>query len=127
MGVVPQQASPFRYQVEPRGEYLYVKVAGKLTARDEMKKYQATIAGALTPEMGARVMVDGRDADRPLIELRAEMWTWMGENLRRAAIVANEERTTQRVARTAQMNRMVVKGFHSVEQAEKWLLGELGA
>ena len=61
------------------------------------------MSDALTPEMKSRVMVDGRDAERPLIELRAEMWTWMSKKLRRVAIIANEERTTQRVARSAEM------------------------
>jgi hypothetical protein len=80
----------------------------------------------MTPELGKRAMVDGRDADRPLIELRAEMWTWMSQApcLSRMAIIANEERTTKRVARTAALNRMVVSGFHSIEEAERWLLGD---
>lgn len=125
--LVSSEPSPFRYYLEPREQYLYVRVEGKMLTVDEMKGYQAALEAGLTPEMGARVMVDGRDADRPLIELRAKMWTWMGETLRRAAIIANEERTKDRVARTAEMNRMVVKGFHSVEEAETWLLGELGA
>ncbi len=118
---------PFRYQMHPRAHYLYVKVEGKLVTREQMLQYQAAMAAAMTPELGRRVMIDGRDAERPLIELRAQMWTWMAEtpHLRRVAIIANEERTTQRVARTADLNRMRVAGFHSIEEGEVWLLGDL--
>ena len=98
-----------------------------MLTRDEMLAYQAAITAAMTPELGRRAMVDGRDAERPLIQLRAEMWTWMSEtpSLRRIAIIANEERTTKRVARTAEINRMRVSGFHTIEEAEAWLLGDL--
>lgn len=113
----------FRYRLEARDGYLYVEVEGKMTTGEQMLEYQQAIAAAMTPELGKRLIVDGRNADRPLVQLRAEMWTWMSETpcVRRIAIVANEERTTQRVARTAAMNRMVVGGFHSVEEAEAWL------
>ena len=109
--------------MEPRGFYLYIHVTGKLTTREQMLAYQADIAKAMTPELNKRAMVDGREAERPLIELRAEMWTWMHETpcLQRIAIIATEERTTQRVARTADINRMVVAGFHSIEEGEEWL------
>jgi hypothetical protein len=125
---VTEEHPPFRYELEPRAGYLYVKVSGKMTTREEMLGYQQAIEKAMTPECGKRAMVDGRDAERPLIELRAEMWTWMSETpcMRRIAIVANEEKTTKRVARTAAMNRMVVTGFHTVEDAEEWLLAEVG-
>ncbi len=118
--------APFRYELHDKGSYLYVKVRGKMTAREDMLAYQQAIEKAMTPELGKRAMIDGRDADRPLVELRAEMWTWMSTTscMRRIAIVANEEKTTKRVARTAEMNRMVVSGFHSIEDAEKWLLAE---
>jgi hypothetical protein len=124
---VTEEFPPFRYQLEPRVNYLYVKVEGKLATRAQMLAYQGDIAKAMTPELGRRAMIDGRDAERPLIQLRAEMWTWMDETpcLRRIAIVANEERTTKRVARTADMNRMRVAGFHSVQDAEEWLLGDV--
>ena len=121
-----EEHSPFRFEVEPRDKYLSVKVTGKMMTREEMLSYQKAIADAMTPQLGKRAMVDGRDADRPLIELRAEMWTWMIQTpyIGRMAIIAEEERTTKRVARTAAMNRMVVSGFHSIEEAERWLLGD---
>ena len=116
----------FRYEMQPRNGYLYAWVEGKMTTHEQMLKYQGDMAAAMTPDMGRRVMIDGRDADRPLIQLRAEMWTWMAEtpHLRRVAIIANEERTTKRVARTAELNRMRVSGFHSIEEGEAWLLGD---
>jgi hypothetical protein len=124
---VTDEHPPFRYQLEARDNYLYIKVTGKMVNREEMLRYQGAIEKAMTPELGKRAMVDGRDAERPLIQLRAEMWTWMSETpcMHRIAIVANEERTTRRVARTAEMNRMVVSGFHTVEEAEEWLLRDV--
>ncbi len=29
-----EEHPPFRYQLEPRGDYLYVRVEGKMTSRD---------------------------------------------------------------------------------------------
>jgi hypothetical protein len=123
---VTEEHAPFRYHLEPRGTYLYVKVEGKMTTREQMLAYRSAIASAMTPELGLRAMMDGREAERPLIELRAEMWTWMAETpcLQRIAIVANEERTTARIARTAELNRMKVAGFHTIAEAEAWLLDE---
>lgn len=118
---------PFSFQLQPRFKYLYVKVEGKMTTREQMLAYQGGIAEAMVPGLGKRLMVDGRDAERPLIELRAEMWTWMGEtpHVKRIAIIANEEKTTKRVERSADVNRIRVAGFHSIEDGEEWLLRDI--
>ena len=114
---------PFRFVFEPRGDYLYVRVSGKLTEREVMLAYQRGIVAALEAAFEGRIVVDGRDAERPLIQLRAEMWTWMSESseLTRIAILANEEKTTKRVKRTADLNRLRVRGFHAIDEAEAWL------
>ncbi len=113
----------FHFVTEDRGDYLLVTVTGKMVEREEMLAYQKAIADAMKPEHDRRVIVDGRGAERPLIELRAEMWTWMSESgvLRRIALLANEAKTQKRIARTADINRMLVSGFPDLEDAEEWV------
>ena len=107
----------------PRGDYLYVRVSGQLVTTKQMLEHQRAIEAAMTPELEQRVIIDGRDAERPSPEIRAGMWTWMSESpaLRRVAIVANEDKTKKRIKRTAEMNRMRVVGFGSLEEAEAWV------
>ena len=120
---------PFQYRLEPREGYLFVEVSGKMRDREDMLRYQRDLEGALVPELGKRLMVDGRGAERPLPELRAAMWTWMSEApcVARIAILAIEDKTTRRVKRSAEEMRIRIVPFHDEAEAEAWLLAGVAA
>lgn len=117
------EESTFRYEFENRGDYLFIKLAGRLDSRETMLAYQQAMAEAMTPELEHRAVVDSRASERPPMDLRAEMWTWMSESgvLKRIAVVAEQERTKQRVERSGDINRLMIHSFDTVEEAVEWV------
>ncbi len=110
-------------RIEVRDGYVFVWQRGLVRSQDELERMQDRIEAALV-EAGTRsVMFDNRETLPPDEWLRASMWTWLTEHVRRAALLQSAPRNIKRAERTAKRNRMVVRAFHDEAAAEHWLLG----
>ncbi len=83
---------------------------------------QSLIMAGLEEIGRRRAMFDNRETERPDSMLRSLMWTWLCENVQRAAMLQTEARNIQRAERTGQENRIAVRAFHELSEAEAWLL-----
>lgn len=112
-----------RYELEDRGDYLYVGVIGTIESEAMMHAYHRDIEAAMKPHMHHRALFDTREATQAPPELRAAMWSWVSSTpvIQRAALVAHTERIQRRVERTADLNRVRLQSFGTIEEAEAWL------
>ncbi|MEM9696279.1 MAG: STAS/SEC14 domain-containing protein [Myxococcota bacterium] len=110
---------------EARDYYLYCWLRGTFTSEEQMLRYQRAIEAEMKPEQfRRRIMIDNREADPAPEHLRAAMWTWLSvtKSIRRMALVANSAKITRRTDRTADRNRLTIRGFNTIEEAEAWLV-----
>jgi SpoIIAA-like len=113
----------YRYRLEQRDGYLYVHQTGTFTTLPQLEELQVAIEAAMDAQGTYRVMFDNREATQAPEDVRAHMWTWLTTtpSVRRAALVANSPRITRRADRTADLNRVSLQAFQSIEDAETWL------
>jgi len=114
---------PAQYEIEPRDGYLYVALIGALGSEAKMHAYQQDIEAASKPELRRCVLFDNRQAQPSTEDIRAGIWTWASSTsaIQRAAVVAHTSRVHRRVERTAELNRVRMAAFGSIEEAERWL------
>lgn len=113
----------FELRAEPRDGYVYFWQAGVMRDMEELEQVQARIKSALEAA-GTRVaMFDNRDTGKPDPMLRAAMWTWLTENVDRAALLQAVPKNVTRADKTAERNRVSYRAFHDEAEAEAWLLG----
>ncbi len=119
-GTLPAQG--FEYRIEVRRGYVFVWQQGKASTPIEVSAMTTLIDDALH-EAGTRfVMFDNRETTRPDEYARAMMWSWLTQNVDRAALLQKEARNIKRAEARGEQNRVAVRAFHDEAEAEVWLL-----
>lgn len=110
-------------RTEIRDGYVFVWQRGAVVTQAQLVTMQRDIKAAMDEAGTRRVMFDNRETESPDEWLRASMWTWLSENIARAALIQSEPRNIKRAERTGERNRIVIRAFHDAEAAEAWLVG----
>lgn len=118
----PPDPGPLEFRVEPRDGYVFVWQRGLASTVEQLEDMQRAIATAMA-DLGTRAVVfDNRETAKPDEWIRASMWSWLIENVDRAAMIQAEVRNVGRAERTGQRNRVAVGAFLSEDDARDWLL-----
>lgn len=113
----------FQLEVEHRDGYVFFRQSGRVRDVDELARVQAQMKAALV-EAGTRLaMFDNRETESPDPMVRASMWTWLSENVSRAALIQAVPKNVKRADERAQRNRVPYRAFQDVDEAEAWLVG----
>jgi hypothetical protein len=111
----------FELRSELRDGYVFFWQKGAVRDLDELERVQSQMGEALDAS-GTRVaMFDNRQTRSPDAMLRAAMWTWLSENVDRAAMIQAVAKNVRRADRTAERNRLSFRAFEDEAEAEAWL------
>ena len=112
------------FRVEARQGYVFIWQKGRAPDAANIEAMQRAIEKGMA-EAGTRdCLFDNRDTIQPDQLVRAAMWTWLTENVRRAALIQAEAKNIARAERTGERNRIAVRAFDNEADAEAWLLGK---
>ena len=118
-----ESSGAFELRAETRDGYVFFWQRGLMSSLEELERVQSEMSLALR-EAGTRLaMFDNRETSNPDAMIRAAMWTWLSENIDRAALIQAVPKNVRRADRTAQRNRMAFRAFEDETEAEAWLLG----
>lgn len=122
--LVIEAGGGFRYAAHPRCDYLYVWCQGTFQSRAHVIDFQRYVEREMPVELAGRAMFDNREMFQPDEQFRAMMWTWLTVTpaIRRLAILLNTVKVSERVERTAALNRVVIRPFDDEERARDWLM-----
>lgn len=109
-------------RIEQRDGYVFVWQGGLATSIHQLEEMQQQIEDAMIAAGSRFVVFDNRDTEAPEEWLRASMWSWLCEHVRRAALIQAEVRNIKRAERTGARNRLPVRAFDNEADAEAWLL-----
>ncbi|MEM9694489.1 MAG: hypothetical protein AAGA56_18190 [Myxococcota bacterium] len=120
------EADEFAYRVDARRGYVFVWQRGRALRVEDVEPLQRDVEEALNEGNTRCVMFDNRETLPPPEDVRASMWGWLTEHIRRAAMLQKEVKNMKRAERTGERNRVAIRAFQEEEEGEAWLLAAEG-